>query len=117
MTDIEQKALALVNEVMFSSWEYYEIERIPYFPVVCRAIEQHEQFKREVSNAVEDYCGYVPPDCPSHPITRFILPKPVDPLVEAVNEAWGWRNPHKDVADQLRAALAKRGGKIVREAE
>ena len=38
----------------------------------------------------------------------FIIPAP-DPLVEAVNEAWGWRNPHPDVTENLRAAMQARG--------
>lgn len=73
----------------------------------ARAIEQHEAFKREVSDAIElNWSGsnFGPP---AH-LVRFIIAKP-DPLVEAVNEAWGWRNPHEDVTENLRAALAARG--------
>ena len=114
MTEIEQKALALVNEVISAD----QLRILPQYvdkavlcEALCRAIEQHEQFKREVSDAIID-CGA------ERYLGRFILPKPKpDPLVEAVNEAWGWRNPHSDVTDQLRAALAKRNAKIVWEAE
>ena len=76
--------------------------------------DEFEAFKRDVSDAVEDYCGYVPPDCPSHPITRFILPKPVDPLVEALNEALLSEQDMgaQEMADNFRAALAKRGLQI-----
>ena len=80
---------------------------------LLRMIEKAEQaegfeaFKREVSDAVEDYCGYVPPDSPSHPITRFIIAKP-DPLVEALRETYN-DDSSKGDADALRAALAKRG--------
>ena len=44
-------------------------------------------------------------------LNRFIIAKP-DPLVEAVNEAWGWRGPHPDVTENLRAALAARNLEI-----
>ena len=75
----------------------------------ARAIEQHEAFRREVSNAITD-CGA------ERYLGRFIIAKP-DPLVEAVNEAWGWRNPHEDVTENLRAAIEARGGRIVWDGE
>ena len=71
----------------------------------ARAIEQHEAFKREVSDAIDS--SVLTPETEAH-LSRFIIAKP-DPLVEAVNEAWGWRNPHEDVTENLRAALAARG--------
>lgn len=73
------------------------------------AIEQHERFRQEVSNAVVDYVGYVPSDSPAHPITRFIIAKP-DPLVEAMVEC-GFGDS-SNAADDIRAALAKRGLEI-----
>lgn len=84
----------------------------------ARAIEQHEAFKREVSDAVEDYCGYVPPDSPCHPITRFIIAKP-DPLVEAIKdcELATLDGIEEGVAYDLRAAIKARGGRIVWEGE
>ena len=122
MTEIERKALALVNEVL-EEWEVSratedDMDGSACFVALCRAIERHEAFRQEVSDAVEDYCGYVPPDSPSHPITRFILPKPVDPLVEAMQEACGAQGlatkhtPNEADADNLRQALAARGLKI-----
>ena len=71
----------------------------------ARAIEQHEAFKLEVSDAIDS--SVLTPETEAH-LSRFIIAKP-DPLVEAVNEAWGWRNPHEDVTENLRAALAARG--------
>ena len=80
---------------------------------LCRAIEQHEQFKREVSDAVHKHWGDMPCE-----FDRFILPKPVDPLVEVAEEL---RETYcatgADWAKATRAALAKRGGKIVWENE
>ena len=123
MTDIEQKALALVNEV--------NVERgyIPYsnfdaaIAALCRAIEQHEAFRQEVSDAVEKQaqtvwdihcrCGT------RHPISfntleQFIIkPKP-DPLVEALHEVdtgpeW---DSAEDYCNKVRAALDALGFEI-----
>lgn len=88
---------------------------------IRRALEAHdatlaefEAFKREVSDAVEfDKANYEGLCFPR--LSRFILPKPVDPLVEAVRDC-GYATldaiEPEFVAD-LRAALAKRGLKLV----
>jgi hypothetical protein len=115
MTDIEKKALALLNEVMFTSWLPHELERIPYFAVVCRAIEQHEAFRQEVSDAVESLCntvlmGHGHRQMREMLSRRFIIAKP-DPLVEALKQL----NMSYVDAEDFREALAKRGGKIVWE--
>lgn len=111
MTDIEKRALALLNEVERSSWEYYEIERIPNFSALCRAIEQHEAFRHEVSDAVEEVRDTTTWDV--HPkLWRFIIPKPVDPLVEALREAGeqtGGQVSNERLAHDLRAAMKARG--------
>ena len=104
MTEIEQKALALLKEC---GWGGAHLKRAwnPRYEALCRAIEQHEAFKREVSDAIID-CGA------ERYLSRFILPKPVDPLVDAIQEAdeveTGWARA-SDYAEHLRAALAKRG--------
>ena len=52
---------------------------------------------------------------PTIEVSRSILPAPVDPLVEAVKDC-GYATLdaiEKEFADDLRAALAKRGGSIV----
>ena len=110
MTEAEQKALALVNEVLAERrlplYDEEDIAANTYVAAaICRAIEQHEAFKREVSDAIDS--SVLTPETEAH-LSRFIIAKP-DPLVEAVNEAWGWRNPHEDVTENLRAALAARG--------
>ena len=46
---------------------------------------------------------------------RFITPNPVDPLVEALCEMDPDNCPNGADADNLRAAIEKRGGKIVWE--
>lgn len=117
MTEIERKALALVNEVTGHNWEPRESAGLPYFKVLCRAIEQHEAFKREVSDAVDAYLAHMSP-WPDNSLRRFILPKPVDPLVEAIDDLKDGRagGTTESYAACLRAALAKRGLEI-REVE
>ena len=104
MTEIERKALELVRECE-SDYE-----------ALCRAIEQHEAFRREVSDAVElanmrvkelkRNTSYI-----VNHMQQYIIPKPVDPLIEAVQDWWD-ADGYNDVAN-LRAAIEKRGGKIV----
>lgn len=82
--------------------------------------EGFEAFKREVSDAVEKLLAW--PSIRSqeiivHNLSRFILPKPVDPLVEVAEEL---RETYcatgADWAKATRAALAKHGLEI-REVE
>lgn len=139
MTDIEQKALALVNEV-YSEQGYTKISalRRNYSVVaeaLCRAFERIEEleatdrdcidcdyakplmelqaefeaFRREVSDAVEEAHRMRN----TSNLTRFIIAKP-DPLVEAMSEAM-CGVPGEDYtqpAKDLRAALAARGLEI-----
>ena len=116
MTDIEQKALALSIEVredakmrlcpdptlLFGNWE-----------ALCRAIEQHEAFKQEVSEVMM-YIKAVYPALPRN-FNRFIIPKPKpDPLVAAVYEVDNgpvWGSP-EDYCNKIRAALEARGLEI-----
>lgn len=68
---------------------------------LCRAIEQHEAFKQEVSD-VMTYIKALYPTLPRN-FNRFIIPKP-DPLVEDFGH---------DLAADIRAAIEKRGGRVV----
>lgn len=97
MNDIEKKALALLNEC---GW----------YGALCRAIEQHEAFRLEVSDALK--AAINDPDIgPLKALERFII---ADPLEEALRDATCDRSTD-DFAEALRAAIAKRGGKIVWE--
>lgn len=116
MTETERKALALVNEVFVESGQSAcpSYNQLPWHTAeaLCRAIEQHEAFKRDVSDAVEAYNDLWRKRTPGRDefmghFIRFILPKPVDPLVEAIQEWWdadGYAH-----IETFRAALAKRG--------
>ena len=85
------------------------------------AIEQHEAFRKDVSDAVESLCNTVLMshghrqlrEMLSH---RFIIAKP-DPLVEALQAVDEFACPTwvERIAPQLRAALAARGLKIVED--
>lgn len=117
MTDIGKKALALLNEVRVErglpARHGLSLYSDPFAEALRRAIEQHEAFRQEVSDAVEDLLKW--PSIKSQGIivdrlARFIIAKP-DPLVEAWIEATG----NTVGMEPLNEALAKRGGKIVWE--
>ena len=74
----------------------------------ARAIEQHEAFKLEVSDAIDS--SVLTPETEAH-LSRFIIAKP-DPLVEAMADCGVDR--FETWADQLRAALTKHGLKLER---
>ena len=115
MTDIEQKALELVNDT-FRERYYKDWSQVPQgclSEALCRAIEQHEAFRQEVSDEIAKLGCW--PDTVD--LGRFIIAKPVDPLVEALDEAL-WEVSNVKLTDrELRAVSlrlnAKRGGKIV----
>ena len=121
MTETERKALELVNEVsdgFHDVTSIYDIHTAKTLrSALCRAIEQHDAFRQEVSDAVvatyNNGCSqhpYVSPRDYMDGLQRFIIAKP-DPLVEVMNEmGFGWS---KTASEELRAALAARGLKIV----
>ncbi len=119
MTDdsIEAKALALVNEVLIE-WGLEprcpSIEQLGYAKTtaLCRAIERHEAFNQDVSDAVQEYIEcFSPPSW--HRLNRFITPKPKpDPLEEVLTEidhAAMWVDK---CAEEIRASLGARGWEI-----
>ena len=115
MNEITKKALALINQVEADrgfalSWYINESDIAE--EALCRAIEQHEAYKQEVSDAVESYfCGVCPPH---YILARFIIPKPtVDPLVEALIKGGIVNLGAAEMAADIREALAKRDLKIV----
>ena len=119
---IEQQALALVNEVQ--SERNIAPDRIfqrefstPSGEALCRALERHEAFRQEVSEAVKDaieMAGWSEdaPGIRSH-LSRFIIAPPVDPLVERIAEALGGCTSH---AEAIIEELAKHGLAIRKEA-
>ena len=122
MTEIEQKALALLSEVnkeIHGNPGWYEgCNRTNASPVeaLCRAIEQHEAFKQEVSDVVEQALSFGDVESLRRKgvLSRFIIPKPKpDPLVEVVQNVGLWAyNPERNWAGEIRAALEARGLEI-----
>ncbi len=91
MTDIEAKALALVNKVSDNKHtdarSIHEVySAVALSTALCRALEQHEAFKQEVSDAVEEYFGeHLVAEDGGDTLASFIIPKPKpDPLVETL---------------------------------
>jgi hypothetical protein len=115
MTDIEEKALALLNEVAKQRGvilNVYFDREITTHEALCRAIEQHEAFKQEVSDALVDSWYH---NASGEPLERFIIPKPKpDPLVEVLREVdtgSGW-DDETDYDGQIHKALEARGFEI-----
>jgi hypothetical protein len=110
MTDIEAKALALVNEVNTerSMSLYCSINRkFKDHEALCRAIEQHEAFKQEVSDIVEACKNGGANEWRN--LNRFIIPKPKpDPLEDVLEDIC--IAPHH--AKIIRAALDALGFEI-----
>ena len=122
-TDIEQKALALAVEAAGRRMQDYNImaeENVlrQSIEAHARAIEQHEAFRQEVSDVCESLLACTNANKrygASLVLNRFIIAKP-DPLVEAVTEADLHQEAdeaREEYATYLRAAIEKRGGKIV----
>jgi hypothetical protein len=118
MTDdsIEAKALALVNE-LFAESGGSPIDYAALFGkgdivtlALLRAIEQHEAFKQEVSDALVDSWYH---NASGKLLERFIISKP-DPLAEVITEVDrgnGW-DDETDYARQIHKALEARGLEI-----
>jgi hypothetical protein len=113
MTDIEAKALALVNEVEREEGEKELTRRIMRGLIMdealCRAIEQHEAFKQKVSDVVYRSLMSIAKNCVADAagdLSRFIIPKPKpDPLVEVLDYV-EWPDKYalgKDISDALDA--------------
>ena len=113
MTDIEVKALALVNNVRseYPNAPDYTASHI----ALCRAIEAHEAFKQEVSDKVEKVIeGCAVTSWGAAMLDPLIIPAPKpDPLVEAIEKCAAQMHlTSEDAANALRAALEARGFEI-----
>ena len=119
MTDTEKKALALVNEVARElGWDQTKeiyAEGYTRNEALFRAIEQHEAFRQEVSDAVEAVLDRYYVLNIEDMLSHLIIPAPKpDPLVDAVHEVDtgpAWDSP-EDYCNKIRAALDARGLEI-----
>ena len=112
MTETERKALALVNEVFVESGQSAcpSYNQLPWHTAeaLCRAIEQHEAFRQEVSDAITGFDEYGT-EAAWERLSRFIIAKP-DPLVEVLQEisGEGGYDNFDHYAYRLRSALEAR---------
>ena len=125
MNDVERRALDLVNEVARERGSTYDSVLLDRAFVeneaLCRAIEVHDAYRQEVSDAVEaaiEGCGHdgLRAEHIRRFLSRFIIQPKTDPLVEVIAELSPWNTSNRwnndDFSDRLRAALAKRGLEI-----
>ena len=120
MTDIDPKALEHACQCAGRSVHHFDRMALDLplrasIVAHARAIEQHEAFKREVSEfalGVKGYMASVKAMAWQSDCDEFILPKP-DPLVEVLKDAG--LDPRYDT--RIRAAIEARGGRIVWEGE
>ena len=116
MTDIEQKAQSLFSQVLSERGALNRnIDRlVSAHEALFRAIEQHEAFRQEVSDAVVEYFGpkHLDVILAGNLLSRFIISKPKpDPLVEIMEVLNGEWTPD-EYANAIRAALEARGLEI-----
>lgn len=115
----EQRAMALLNGVLEerdSEDRYSLINRnMTTHEALCRAIEQHEAFRQEVSDALVWYFGSKE-GCVSDALRDFIIPAPKpDPLIEVLRSVGGDDRDYCDYdiyVKEIRAALEARGLEI-----
>ena len=114
MTDIDPKALEHACQCAGRSVHHFDRmgDDLPLRASIiahARAIEQHEAFRQEVSDALEKRGFYID----DRDLGRFIITKP-DPLVEAVKDILDDDSLHnaEEFSEAIRAALAKRGLEI-----
>ena len=112
MTDIDPKALEHACQCAGRSVHHFDRMALDLplrasIVAHARAIEQHDTFRQEVSDAVTGFDEYGT-EAAWERLSRFIIAKP-DPLVEALNDLYPETSGNREYADQLRAALAARG--------
>lgn len=118
MDEIERKALAMINEVMPEdclrmAMRPDEANQAITFKALCRAIEQHEAFRQEVSDAAVKATHTMAAGKlveASGILAAFIIPKP-DPLVDAWLDAFPGNHidDAREECAKISAALAARG--------
>lgn len=131
MTEIERKALELVNEIereeIYKDFTSIHKKDIILNAALHRAIEQHEAFRQEVSDAAEHLCKFYGVPIVMQQLERFIIAKP-DPLVIEAREilasmcenqraAQDWRDGTNDFIPGMELVLAgiKRGMELATE--
>ena len=129
MTDIEQKALELVNRIALDRNTHYPcVDRAndSRWEALCRVIEAHELDKarhaaemreqaERFSEVIKKACAMTWPSCVNFLKSHMLTP--VDPLTEVLGEVEdqaGGFHSNEEYATALRAALEARGLAIVK---
>lgn len=114
MNDIKQKALALLNDVLTERGfapvgELYG--SVLLGKALCRAIEQHEAFRQEVSDALLEYYGaHLVAEDGGDALARLVIPAPKpDPLVVVAESMGYYGDDAIDLAEAIRVAMDARG--------
>jgi hypothetical protein len=103
MTGIKQNAQSWMDEVQKEHPALSDYSLAVF--ALQRAIEQHEAFRQEVSDALVIYS----PENRNPALGRFIIAKP-DPLVEVFDAVWPGID--RTMVNAIRAALDARGLEI-----
>lgn len=118
MTNIEARALALVNAVQKDRWpeidrdfHMHEVENSTPFIALCRAIEARDAFRHKVSERMLNLMSAY--GVSREDVADFIIAKP-DPLVEAIKALQDGRagQDAQSYAACLKNELASRGLEI-----
>ena len=113
MTDTRRNARAMLNDARDA--HVNPDDYLVGYTALCRAIEQHEAFRQEVSDAVEAVLDRYYVLNIEDMLSQFIIPKPKsDPLVAVLHEVDTgpeWDSP-EDYCNKIRAALEARGLEI-----
>ena len=116
MSDTEQKAQSLFSKVLIERGALNRnIDRdVSAHEALCRAIEQHEAFRQEVSFALKTFKDGNMHTMHDYLLEPFIIPAPKpDPLVEVLKDlSWDEETAAEEWAGDIRKALAARGLEI-----
>ena len=112
MTNIEQKALAMVYGQAGAGKSSLTRNCNAWVEALCRAIEQHEAFRQEVSDAIQAMLAKDGAIIRNY-LDRFIIPAPKpDPLVAMAESMGYYGNDAEDLAEEIRAGLDALGFEI-----
>lgn len=117
------KACELLNRN--NSADEYKPEDVEYYPTLRNVALYIDKVSEVAKKADSDLALWLDPLIDSRKaLSELILKEPADPLAQAVDDAWvklpgEWTRETfvKSVTDNIMDGIAKRGGKIVWEAD